>query len=170
MRGTGGEFICPDARRSGILAVPRPEEGEMAALAGGGRGGGQVSEIMMKLVRLCEAFNAHDLDRIMGIMAEDCVLEMPRGPEPWGARFEGREAVRAGLATRFEGLPDVHYGEAEHLVDEGRQTGISKWTLTGTMRDGRRLEVRGCDFYSFRDGLVVRKDSYWKIVEEGVKG
>ena len=124
-----------------------------------------MSDIRSKLAGLCEAFNAHDLDRIMDFMAEDCVLEMPRGPHPWGARFEGREAVRAGLATRFEGLPDVHYGEAEHFADEARQTGISRWTLTGTTRDGRRLEVRGCDFYSFRDGRVARKDSYWKIVE-----
>ena len=30
--------------------------------------------------------------------------------------------------------------------------------------EGLRLEVRGCDFYTFRNGLVVRKDSYWKIV------
>jgi ketosteroid isomerase-like protein len=58
--------------------------------------------------------------------------------------------VRQGLATRFEGLPDVRYG------DEDRKTGISKWTLTGTTRDGKRLEVRGCDFYSFRDGRVIR--------------
>jgi hypothetical protein len=28
-----------------------------------------------------------------------------------------------------------------------------------------RTEVQGCDFYTFRDGKVVRKDSYWKIVE-----
>jgi hypothetical protein len=25
--------------------------------------------------------------------------------------------------------------------------------------------VWGCDFYTFRDGKVTRKDSYWKIVE-----
>jgi len=25
--------------------------------------------------------------------------------------------------------------------------------------------VRGCDHWEFRDGKVVRKDSYWKIVE-----
>ena len=43
-------------------------------------------------------------------------------------------------------------------------TGISKWTLTGTTPVGLRLKVRGCDFYTFRDGMVVRKDSYWKIV------
>jgi ketosteroid isomerase-like protein len=42
---------------------------------------------------------------------------------------------------------------------------MSKWTLTGTTRDGKRLEVRGCDFYTFRDDLVTRKDSYWKIVD-----
>ena len=45
------------------------------------------------------------------------------------------------------------------------QTGISKWCLTGTARDGKKLEVQGCDFYSFRAGKVVRKDSYWKLVE-----
>jgi ketosteroid isomerase-like protein len=51
-----------------------------------------------------------------------------------------------------------------HFVDEGAQTGISKWTLTGTRPDGRRIEVWGCDFYTFRDGKVVRKDPYWNIV------
>jgi ketosteroid isomerase-like protein len=83
----------------------------------------------------------------------------------FGARFEGKPAVRQALASRFEGLPDVHYGNAEHFVDAGRETGMSRWTLTGTTREGRRLEVQGCDFYTFRGDQVVRKDSYWKIVE-----
>ena len=122
-------------------------------------------DIRATLIELCDAFNAHDLDRIMTFFAEDCVLEMPRGDRPWGARAEGRQAVRAALSGRFEGLPDVHYGDAEHFVDAAAQTGMSKWTLTGTARDGRRIEVRGCDFYTFKDGKVARKDSYWKIVE-----
>jgi ketosteroid isomerase-like protein len=124
-----------------------------------------MSDIGQTLERICDAFNAHDLDRIMGFFADDCVLEMPRGGQPWGARAEGRENVRKALAGRFEGLPDVHYGNAQHFVDREADTGISKWTLTGTRRDGHRIEVWGCDFYTFRDGKVVRKDSYWKIVE-----
>ena len=32
--------------------------------------------------------------------------------------------------------------------------------------DGRKLRVRGCDHWEFRGGEVVRKDSYWKIVEQ----
>ena len=122
-------------------------------------------DIRSRLVALCEAFNAHDLDRIMTFFSDDCVLEMPRGDKPWGARFEGKSAVRQALAGRFEGLPDVHYGDGEHFVDAAANTGMSKWILTGTTPDGVRKEVRGCDFYSFRDGKVIRKDSYWKIVE-----
>jgi ketosteroid isomerase-like protein len=122
-------------------------------------------EIRSTLAKLCDAFNAHDLDRIMAFFADDCVLEMPKGNKPWGSRFEGKANVRDALATRFEGLPDVHYGNEEHFTDETAGTGMSKWTLTGTARQGERIEVRGCDFYTFCDGLVIRKDSYWKIVE-----
>ena len=122
-------------------------------------------DIRSTLIELCDAFNAHDLDRIMTFFAEDCVLEMPRGDRPWGTRAEGKEAVRAALAGRFEGLPDVHYGDGEHFVDAAAGAGMSKWNLTATARDGRRIEVRGCDFYTFKDGKVSRKDSYWKIVE-----
>lgn len=101
----------------------------------------------------------------MALFADDCVLEMPRGREPWGSRHTGKAEVRAAFAGRFAGLPDVHYGDVEHFVDEAGSTGMSKWLLTGTAPDGSRRRVRGCDFYTFRDGMVVRKDSYWKIVE-----
>jgi len=119
--------------------------------------------ILKALVSLADGFNAHDLDRIMSHFAEDAVLEMPRGPEPWGARFVGKAAIREGLAGRFKGLPDVHYGDAVHSV--AGDVGISRWTVTGTTPAGARVCANGCDFYTFRDGLVVKKDSYWKIVE-----
>jgi len=116
------------------------------------------------LKALVAAFNAHDLDAIMALFADDAVLEMPRGPEPWGRRFVGRAAVRDGLKARFDGLPDVHYGSDSHYLDG--DMGISQWTVTGTMKNGERVEARGCDFYSFRGDKVVKKDSFWKIVEK----
>ena len=115
------------------------------------------------LKQILNAFNAHDLDRIMTFFADDAVLQMPRGTEPWGTRLEGKEAVRSGLASRFSGLPDVHYSDDRHFVSGNR--GVSEWLLTGTTPAGVRVEVRGCDLWEFRDGLVVTKDSYWKIVE-----
>jgi len=67
------------------------------------------------------------------------------------------------LAARFSGIPDVHYGEGRHFVCSERA--VSEWLLTGTAPDGGRVRVRGCDLWEFRDGQVIRKDSYWKIVE-----
>ena len=112
---------------------------------------------------LAEAFNAHDIDRIMSYFDSDCSLDMPRGDEPHGRRYRGLDEVRRGLLTRFETTPDVHYGDIEHYVCG--DTGISKWLLTGTTSSGQEIRVRGCDFYEFREGKVIRKDSYWKIVE-----
>ena len=115
------------------------------------------------LKAIADAFNRHDLDAIMSFFADDAVFESPRGPERFGRRFEGKTAVREGLAARFSGIPDVHYGDDDHFVSGDR--GASEWTLTGTTTDGIQLDVRGCDLWTFRDGLVTRKDSYWKIVE-----
>ena len=120
-----------------------------------------MSALRSTLEALCEAFNAHDLDAVMAYFADDCVLEMPRGPEPWGARSEGKKAVREALAGRFRGLPDVHYGDASHFVDG--DTGISKWTLTGTTPDGRRLKVRGGRFGPSATGWWCAR-THWKIV------
>lgn len=113
------------------------------------------------LQAMLDAFNAHDLDRVMRGFAPDCVLEMPRGPDPWGQRFVGQEAVREALASRFAGIPDVHYDDACHFVDG--DTGITQWTLRGTTRSGTQVEVRGCDFYTFGPAGITRKDSFWKI-------
>jgi steroid delta-isomerase-like uncharacterized protein len=115
------------------------------------------------LKEFLEAFNRHDLDSIMGYFAEDCVFYMPRGAGPRGDRYTGKDAVRAGLAQRFEGLPDVHYGHDQHWACG--DFGVSEWTLTGTSRSGQRIEVRGVDLLEFAEGKITRKDSFWKIVE-----
>ena len=116
------------------------------------------------LRQVLDAFNAHDLDAIMSHFADDCVFEAPRGPDRWGRRFVGKAEVRRGLGARFEGIPDVSYGDDDHFVSGNRAA--SEWTLTGTTVDGERIDVRGCDLWTFGDdGTIVRKDSFWKIRE-----
>src|ERR1700690_1305261 len=91
------------------------------------------------LQTIVDAFNDHDLDRIMSFFADDCVLEMPRGPSPFGSRYVGTPNGRQGLLGRFTGLPNVHYGNPVHLVDGN--TGITKWTVTGTTPAGIQIEA-----------------------------
>src|SRR5712691_11654648 len=97
--------------KSGALA-----QRERLELCGGNVMVEQHSVSVETLKAIADAFNAHDLDAIMEFFADDCSLDMPRGPQPWGQRFTGKAAVREGLAARFKGLPDVHYSDARHWV------------------------------------------------------
>jgi len=37
--------------------------------------------------------------------------------------------------------------------------------MTGTTTSGEKLKVNGVDLLEFKDGKIIVKDSYWKIVE-----
>jgi steroid delta-isomerase-like uncharacterized protein len=114
------------------------------------------------LEALMKAFNAHDLDAIMEYFTDDCVFDASKGPDPWGERCTGKAAVRAALAARFEGVPDVQYDADRHWVCG--DLGVSEWLVHGTTTGGATVNARGCDHWEFRDGKIARKDSYWKIV------
>ena len=119
------------------------------------------AELISAIEEVTAGFDSHDLERIMSHFADDAVFESPRGPEAWGQRFVGKDQIRAAFAGRFSGIPDVRYRDGAHFVDGDR--GASEWTLSGTTTDGERIEVRGCDLWTFREGKIVKKDSYWKI-------
>ncbi len=118
-------------------------------------------ETMHVLKSITAAFDEHDLDRILVHFADDAIFESPRGPDPWGQRHVGKAAIRGAFAGRFSGIPDVRYQDDEHFVDGDR--GASEWTLSGTSAAGQRIEIRGCDLWTLRDGKVVKKDSFWKM-------
>lgn len=130
------------------------------------KGGAMDHDDAMRMLKsIATAFDEHDLEGIMVHFADDAVFEGPRGTDPWGTRVVGRDAVREAFAGRFAGIPDVRYQQDRHFVDGDR--GASEWTLSGTTTDGLRIEIRGCDLWTFRDGKVVMKDSYWKIRTTG---
>lgn len=68
------------------------------------------------LREIAAGFDTHDLDRILRHFADDAVFESPRGPEAYGQRFVGIEAIREAFAARFTGIPDVRYLEDDHFV------------------------------------------------------
>ena len=119
-----------------------------------------VTALVESLQAFADAWNRHDTDALMSFMSDDCVFEASAGPEVSGTRYVGREAVRAGYDEVFATYPDAHWGGARHFVHGNR--GVSEWTFTGTRRDGSRVEVNGCDLFTFRDGKIALKNSYRK--------
>lgn len=112
------------------------------------------------LQAFADAWNRHDVDALMSFMTADCVFEASAGPEVCGTRHAGREAVRAGFEDVWATFPDAHWAGARHFVSGDR--GVSEWTFTGTRADGTRVEVHGCDLFTFRDGKIALKNSYRK--------
>lgn len=105
-------------------------------------------------------WNAHDVDRLMTFMADDCVFESVAGPDACGTRHVGRERVREAFARVFAAFPDARFGAAQHFVSGDR--GLSEWLFTGTAGDGRKVEVNGCDVFTFRGDKIALKSSFFK--------
>jgi steroid delta-isomerase-like uncharacterized protein len=119
-----------------------------------------MSVTVTQLQAFAEAWNRHDVDALMGFMTDDCVFEASAGPDAQGAAYTGREDVRAGYAEVFSTYPDAQWSNPRHFVCGDR--GVSEWTFTGTRSDGSRVEVNGCDLFTFRDGKIAVKNSYRK--------
>ena len=112
------------------------------------------------LQAFAEAFNRHDLDALMSMMTSDCVFEASGGSAVNGERHGGQGAVRAAFAAVFAAYPDAQWANARHFVADDR--GVSEWTFSGTREDGRRVEVTGCDVFTFRNGAIALKNSFRK--------
>jgi ketosteroid isomerase-like protein len=107
-----------------------------------------------------DAFNAHDIKAIMSHMTEDCVFEASAGPDFDGEKFTGQEQVSKAFEKVFATFPDAHWGTPKHFVLGER--GFSEWLFTGTKLDGAKVEVTGCDLFTFQNGKIAIKNSYRK--------
>ena len=112
------------------------------------------------LQSFADAFNAHDINAIMSHMTEDCVFEASAGPDYDGEKFVGKEEVRNAFEEVFRTFTDAQWNNPKHFISGNR--GFSEWIFTGTKTDGTRVEVTGCDLFTFKDGKIVTKNSYRK--------
>jgi ketosteroid isomerase-like protein len=112
------------------------------------------------LIDYSDAWNAHDIDLIMSFHTEDCIFETGGGTEKYGTRVSGSEAVRARFILVWTELADVRFEHGSHFVTGDR--GCSEWTFVATRPDGARLEMNGCDLFTFSDGKIRIKNSLLK--------
>ncbi|MEN9627326.1 MAG: hypothetical protein RJA10_553, partial [Pseudomonadota bacterium] len=115
-----------------------------------------------QLEAFAQAWCRHDIEALMSHMAEDCVFHSSAGPDASGTRWVGREAVRTGFLKAWADFPDAQWTRARHFVT-GRR-GVSEWTFVGTRAsDGQRVEVDGCDLFTFQGDKIRVKDSWRKM-------
>ncbi len=119
---------------------------------------------MALLDEIQAGFNERDVEAILSHFAEDCVWLMARGPDaPEGRRCRGKAEIGRVLRDRYAEIPDMRWEEMRHwIVDQTKA--LSEWVVRGTPGGGPAFAYLGCDLWEFRDGLVVKKDTYWKFI------
>ena len=111
-----------------------------------------------------DAFNRRDVPAILSHFTEDCIWLMARGPNaPEGRLCRGKAEIGEVLATRYKQIPDMRWEEMRHWICDPSKA-LSEWVVRGTPVGGQPFEYLGCDLWEFRDGYVVKKDTYWKFV------
>ena len=112
------------------------------------------------LQKYSDAWNAHDIDKIMSFHTKDCVFETGGGSEKYGTRITGFEAVRQRFIEVWTELPDVRFENGTHFLSGNR--GCSEWTFVATRPDGTVMEMNGCDLFTFEGGKIKVKNSLLK--------
>ena len=119
----------------------------------------ETAQTLAVVQQFCDAFNRQDLDAIMAVMTEDCVLESIY-PYPDGTRYAGPPAVRARWAEVFRTSPDLWYETEEMFAVADRC--IFRWIGHRRGQDGQPDHYRGVDILRVRDGRVAEKLVYAK--------
>ena len=122
----------------------------------------QVNNTVSKefLQSFADAFNAHDIKAIMSHMTDDCVFEASAGPDVNGQKHIGQEQVKMAFEEVFVTFPDARWTNPRHFIAGER--GFTEWVFIGTRKDGVKVQVTGCDLFTFRDGKIAVKNSYRK--------
>ncbi len=125
----------------------------MAAQDGAGALGGAVNERSAQVKRMFRSIDASDWQALAAILHPDVVYERP-GYDPLAGlrrvlRFYREERLVAYGRHRIDGV----------VVDGDS---ASAWgRMRGTMRDGSAADVRWAEVYSFEDGRIRKRRSYF---------
>ena len=112
------------------------------------------------LAAFADAWNRHDLPALMSFMASHCEFHGVAGPDLMGRSFIGSAAVAEGFALAWTNFPDASWTEGVHWVHGDR--GFSESTFRGTRADGKKVEARMVDVFTFRNGKITVKNAFRK--------
>ncbi len=112
--------------------------------------------------RLLAAINAHDLDAMVAVFAEDYVNEWPAHPQ---RGFRGNQRVRHNWSQILAGVPDLQ-ARLPRMTADG-DTVWAEWDMSGTRRDGTAYLMRGVSIFGVSQDHLAWVRFYLEPVEDG---
>ena len=109
-----------------------------------------------------DAWNSHDIDRLLATMAPDVVYD----DSGWPRTMRSHADVREFVEHAWRALPDLRFELLEGPYLLGENKAAFWWRGTGTLTGpldppgfaptGKRFDIDGADFHEYRDGRISR--------------
>ena len=141
--------MSADALREQIRAQVRTALGAKAT--------GADTSVAALMQRFEAGYAAVNAEAIVACFAPDVVWTLPDSRV-----LNGRAACLAFLKERFASPAGPKFSDS-HMNVLG-QTVVQNYKVSVAMPGGQPVTLDGTDVYQIRDGLIARKDAYWKQI------
>ena len=109
---------------------------------------------------ITDAYNKNDIDAVMSFFAEDAVFDHAAGPNTNGTRFEGLETIRGIFQGLFNNVESVQWTPIDTRVSGDKA--YCEFHRIAKLKSGEVQDFLSIDVLTFRDGLIIHKDTYYK--------
>lgn len=109
---------------------------------------------------ITDAFNQINLDAVMAHFAADATFDHGAGPEIYGRRFTGSAEMRAVFQKLFESVESVHWETLDARIAGNKA--YCEYRRVAKYKNGQTQDFLSVDILTFRDGLIIHKDTFFK--------
>ena len=124
-----------------------------------------ISDLTHYANRINEAWNSHDIEKVLSFYAPDYIAEDVGQASP----LRGGEEMRTMLKHYWQAFPDLKFKIIHTLVDGSRIAilwigeGTHRGTIMNIPPTGHQVQVRGVSIIDVEDGLIVRGQYIWDM-------
>ena len=112
------------------------------------------------LDEITDAYNRNDTDAVMSFFAEDAVFDHAAGPDINGTRFSGLDTIRGIFQGLFDNVESVHWEPIDKRVSGDKA--YCEFHRIAKLKSGEIQNFLSVDVLTFRGGLIVHKDTFYK--------
>ena len=109
---------------------------------------------------ITDAYNRNDIDDVMSFFAEDAVFDHAAGTEINGTRFEGLETIRSIVEGLFNNVESGNWTPIDTRISGDKA--YCEFHRVAQLKSGETQDFLSIDILTFRDGLIVHKDTFYK--------
>lgn len=109
---------------------------------------------------ISDAFNRNDVNAVMAHFAEDAIFDHGAGADIHGKRFSGTREIRAVFQALFENVESVNWKTLDARIAGDKA--YCEYHRVARLKNGDVQDFLSIDVLTFRDGLIVHKDTYFK--------